>query len=469
MLTLVAICPHIEAATGFDAQATQALVKRLEELRQQHHIPVLAVSLTTPRGRQTHVLGADPAIPLRWGSITKTVTALTVLALAQAGEVALDAPLTRYVAGHSWQNPWRDTHPVKVFHLLELRAGFTDLSGLEFDHNTPITLAAALALNPTHRTTRWPPGLQHGYSNLTPGLTQLLIERVTDLSYAQAVAKYVFTPLQMHAAGFSPRAELPGGFREDGKTPIPYWHMTFPAYGALNATLDDMNRLVDAVLATDLQAVLPAQTRQRLLVPYGKEETKQFTFDYAAGFYPRVRRGFVWHGHGGDADGYRSRLAVLIDLARAYVVNINVDKPSALRQVERLLEQHLTADLLPNVPPAAEIPGAQLQTLVGTYYPSSARFDYDGWRNGKQQSATIQRHDQGLVFTRNARSTSLFAVSPTQFRRERDPRATIAFVRAGPHLYLQGELGHYVRTDNCPDFLRAVPLCKNRGAASPPH
>ena len=47
----------------------------------------------------------------------------------------------------------------------------------------------------------------------------------------------------MQHAGFSPEPDLPGGFRADGVTEIPYWHMTYPAYGALNAPLTDMIEL----------------------------------------------------------------------------------------------------------------------------------------------------------------------------------------------------------------------------------
>ena len=105
-------------------------------------------------------------------------------------------------------------------------------------------LRQALALDPDHRVSRWPPGSQHVYSNMTAGLTQLLIETIAGMPYAAAAEHYALRRLGMENAGFSPLPDLPGGYQADGTSKIPYWHMTYPAYGALNASLADMNQLL---------------------------------------------------------------------------------------------------------------------------------------------------------------------------------------------------------------------------------
>lgn len=464
LTTVTTMVPYLSAAEP-DRTGTAAPLANLRHdlivLQARHHIPVLAVSIAENADKvQTITLGATPATPLRWGSITKTFTALTVLGLSEAGLVDLQAPLSRYVDPVNWQNPWRETDPVKVIHLLELRAGFTDLSGQEFNYNEPISLSAALALNPSHRITRWPPGLQHGYSNMTPGLTQILIEQVSGLSYARAAEKYAFLPLSMQDAGFQPRADLPGGFRADGETPIPYWHMTFAAYGALNAPLQDMNRLLMAMLG---DGGLSDLSRQHMLRPHGREVGADFTFDYAAGFYPRVRRGHIWHGHGGDADGYRARISVLHGQPRGYVVNINTDNPDALRQIERLLETYLTAGLATPTPPAvAAMEATGLAGLAGTYYPASTRFGYAAWQAGELQSISIIAHSDHLEFSNGKRITRLYVAGKNKFRRSKDPEATVFFATTDSHTLMQGELGNFARTDHCPDFIKALPQCNDQ-------
>jgi CubicO group peptidase (beta-lactamase class C family) len=439
-------------------EALDTLRADLTALRARHHIPLLAVSIARDGAPiENIVLGGRDTTPLRWGSITKTFTALTILKLHEAGLIDLNAPLSDYIKDTLWQNPWRATHPVRAIHLLELRAGFTDLSGQEFSFNEPVTLKQALQLNPNHRITRWPPGLQHGYSNMTPGLSQVLIEAVSHLPYAAAVEKHTFTTLQMHDSGFEPRLDLPGGFKADGKTPIDYWHMTFAAYGALNAPLADLNQLLATLL--DKGALSPG-LRAYMFSPHGRSVARDYEIDSAAGFYPRTRRGRVWQSHGGDADGYRSRIAVLRNHPRGYVANINTDNPRALREIERLLESSLTTNL-----PAAETtprsPASDLElfSLTGNYYPASTRFGIERWQQGELASGHITVQDGDLMFTREDRQTRLIPLGDNQFRRPTDPVATVVFAKHNSHIFLQGELGNFVQTDHCPDFIDDIPVC----------
>ncbi len=438
---------------------TLGLHKDLAALRAEHNIPVLGYSLfDANQPARITLLGADKNISMRWGSNTKTLTAITLLQLAKAGLVDLDAPLSNYVDAKHWNNPWRNTNPVRVIHLLELTAGFTDLSSTEFNYNKPITLANALALAPTHRTSRWPPGLQHSYSNLTPGLSQLLIETLAGLSYSAAVAKYVLQPLEMKQTNFSVAADLPGGFKADGLTPIPYWHMTFPAYGAMNAPIADVTRLAQSLLRRS--QILGETTLDHLLVARSSAGAQVgFTFEYASGLYPRVRSGLVWQGHGGDADGYRSRVALLPQHKRGYVVVINTDNPEALRRIEQRLEEHIS-NQIPKLKEPARFPikPSALKRFTGHYYPASTRFDLSSWAQGRATGAEI-RFDEAstsLVFTRGKKRTQLLPVTENTFRRPGDPVATLVFIKQGEHQYLQGELGNFFNTDSCPEYASAT-------------
>ncbi len=445
------------------------LFTQLADLRTTHNVPVMAVSLITPRAAhsgkltvRTKVWGAQPDIHLRWGSITKTITALTVLALAEDEKIDLHAPLARYVDPGHWHNPWRATHPIRVNHLLELTAGLPDLSSREFNFNSPVSLTQALAINPRHRTTRWPPGLQHVYSNMTPGLSQLLIETVAQQSFARAAEKWTFAPLGMRSAGFSPQAPLPGGFKADGKTPIPYWHMTFPAYGALNASIDDLVLLTTHLISIGRKhGSSPLfQARSSLAGQNGLAHT------YAAGLYPRVRNGLVWHGHGGDADGYRSRMAFIPEAQLGYVVNINVDNPRLLARIEALLETHLSQNVPADKPPPTPSPGtSSAGKFHGTYYPSGARFGLDRWQAGTLTRLHVTSMPGGtLRWQRGKQGGTLLPVTSRLYRRPADPRATVIFIEEGGRIYLQGELGNYARIP-CPAYMQTIPGC--REPASP--
>ena len=467
-----------------------ALRQKLQDIQLQHNIPVLAVSLIG--GQSTHnlspcetqsisheyiLLGGSANQQLRWGSITKTVTALTTLALVRDGHFNLQSKLADLIDKKQWHNPWHKRHPIKVIHLLEMTAGFTDLSGLEFNYLDPISLDAALKLNPKGRQVHWPPGLQHIYSNLTPGLTQLLIETVTQKEYGQVVAEKVFGPLGMQQANFSATADLPGGWKADGKTPIPYWHMIFPAFGAMNASIEDLTKLTKLLIHNNQQS---HQTKTQNHSASACAEnlsyrkflnTDNFTnssdlaarhglkHGYGLGIYQRVRQGFIWQTHGGDADGYRSRMAILDDHSRGYVVNINVDNPRVLRRIEGLLETYLTTglptkpgkqktaqDKFPNQALCAD---PHLSAYTGHYYPSGVRFGLQQWQQG---SGTILRIEQSdhcvLQVKRGPRSTPLITLGEGLFRRDTDPHATIAFIKHRDNIYFQGELGNFMK---CPE------------------
>jgi|GEM_PF-911409 len=474
--------------------AFKRLLGELHAVQREANIPVLAVALIDPLGeRVMSVNGAPEDVPLRWGSITKTITARTVMRLAASDTVDLDAPLYDYVDKQFWHNPFARTHPVRVIHLLELTAGFTDLSAREFDFNEPISLTQALALDPAHRTTRWPPGLQHSYSNLTPGLTQLLIETVSQEGFEAVVRQEVFDPLQMNLATFKPLDTLPGGYRADGVTEIPYWYMTYPAYGALNANLDSLTNFV---------ATLMQEAKQR--PPTGRSSLSAragFEFDYAQGIYPRVRRGQVWYGHGGDADGYRSRYAFFLPSystpgtrGTGYIININVDNPAVLRRLESMLEAYLVPGVVKERPNGGDEEAAgkriakgalghdHLANYAGVYYPAAVRFGVKRWLGGHAKRLHITYTPATPYATRtqnsiegDARQTPpqarqggalsyyfdggtakpLVEVKHGQFRRLDDPTSTIAFAAEDGVMYVQGELGNHFRLDKCPSYLAA--------------
>jgi CubicO group peptidase (beta-lactamase class C family) len=117
----------------------------------------------------------------RVGSVTKVVTALTVLRLAATGTVDLDAPPDRYLPAR------RLAHPPTVEQLLLHRGG------LPKD-----------ALSRDGIRQAWPPGERAEYSNLGYQLLGALIEAVTGEPYASVVGREIFARYGMADASFGP-------------------------------------------------------------------------------------------------------------------------------------------------------------------------------------------------------------------------------------------------------------------------
>ena len=407
---------------------------------------------------------ADADTPFRWGSITKSVTGLAALLMTRQSDLSLDLPIRPIIGEGAYQNPWSATDPVRLRHLLALSSGLPDLSRIEWNDNEPRSLWQALRRNESNRQLLWPSGLQHSYSNVPPGLTAAVVERVSGQTFEQVLRASLFEPLGMQTASLAPLPGLPGGFKEDGETEIPYWHMTFTAFGALNASTREMSRMLTALLNDGQlsgRQVLPADLVDVFFQPTGTlADQAGLEVGYGAGVYGWVRNGQLFHGHGGDADGYRSRYGLLREAGHGYLVVINTDDPRLLGRMRRMLEDALSEDL-PRQPLAAQASTQpeQLDALVGDYYPASIRFDRGDWRTGGRQSTRISRAGQTLILERNSRPITLFPAGGGRFFREGDPAITAVFVRdRSGSLHLQGELGNFVRISPgpCPDFL---PFC----------
>ena len=480
-LILQLVCLNAFAVAPADSTQRPGVHQQLSEIRTQHNIPVLAYAILQPTDAHRtvrtdiHLLGGDRSTLMRWGSITKTITALTLIAVCEAQQIDLRTPVRDVLPSPIWTNEWATTHPIQLIHLLELTAGLPELSGHAFNFNEPLSLAQALAVNPGHRTTRWPPGRYHSYSNLTPGITQAVIEHLSKLPYADAVAKFVFKPVGMTHAHFAPAPQLPGGFKADGRTEIPYWNMTYPAFGALNAPVSDMARLAKAIWGRE--PGLSELQRTRLLQHASTPAQEVgFNFEYAAGFYPRIRSGHVWWGHGGDADGYRSRLSLLNEHDMGYIVVINTDNPQALREAERVLESYLvqqaqvnpSQSTQPQSHPTARDTHASLAHLVGTYKQATSRFGKpnkvaelllapDTLAESELAEADTQfSYDDSteptfyLLFRQGSRTTTLYPTAAGLFRRATDPVATVAMVSSEGKIRMQGVLGNYEKVSTTP-------------------
>jgi CubicO group peptidase (beta-lactamase class C family) len=156
--------------------------------------------------------GADRTAPWQrdtitnvW-SVTKTMTALCALILADRGELGLDAPVSRY-----WPEFARaGKENVLVRHLLAHTAGLPDWDGPIGElYDWPSATARLAGQAP-----QWEPGTAAGYHSLTQGfLVGEVIRRITGRSVGDFFAAEVAGPLgaDFHiglAAGDDPRVAL---------------------------------------------------------------------------------------------------------------------------------------------------------------------------------------------------------------------------------------------------------------------
>jgi CubicO group peptidase (beta-lactamase class C family) len=446
----------------------EQLISELEILRAEHAVPGFALTVVSGRrGLQTGTGGvadldsgrtvtADTLF--RIGSITKTFNALAVLRLVEQGRLDLDTPLRKIVPAAPLENPWADTHPVRVAQLLEHSSGLLDITREEFDHNTPFsTLEAAFAWRPRARVVQWPPGLHPVYSNANAGLAGLVIERVSGQDYQRFITEQLLRPLGMRSAGLSDdettRRRLATGYDTDGKTPIPYWHMIFPPLGAINATPREMGALLKLFLRRGVvghERLLEEASIARMEQPATTLGARHgLTYGYGLGLDQSLRKGFRWYGHGGDGDGYLSHFGYNREADAGYFLTINAFKHDALHAMRAHVQDHLTHALSAPQPSPSAINPDELRQLTGTYVAVTRRFQWQTPLLNEDRLQVVL--EDGALYTRSSNGRRLLIPAGAhRFRREGQPLATIAIAAQGGYLYLQAEFGNYRRVGEMP-------------------
>lgn len=441
--------------------ALSRLKSDLYRLKDEYDIPAMAIIIVdADKILMADVSGladresAKPAnaeTVFRIGSVTKMFTSLAILMLQEDGLLELDMDIQDITPSIPVKNKWRATHPIKIAYLLEHTAGLQGLSKAEFDHNVPLTLEQALKWKVDNRFTHWPPGLHHSYTNVGTGLAEYVIEKVSKQSYASFIDRRIFKPLGMSSANLDNGPEtlsyLATGYDTDGHSVIPYWHMLYRAFGAINLRPGDMAPFLQFLINKGLhgnQRLLRESSIKRMETPSTSLAAKSgLKFGYGLGNYTSLRHGLLFHGHGGDADGYLSRLAYNRDTNLAYFVVINTFKNNALLKVRQRIEDFITQGRQVAEPPLYYISEEKLKHYTGVYRSVTQRFP--GFKN--EINVLIVSLKDGNVLLKSGNSEiPLLPVNDIHFRQPGESKATATFVTAPDgRIFLQNAAGNYLR------------------------
>ncbi|MEU6459339.1 serine hydrolase domain-containing protein [Streptomyces sp. NPDC047065] len=287
--------------------------------------------------------GERPALVnarFRAGSVTKVVTAATVLRLAAEGRVDLDAPVQRYLPGLFTP----EFRPIGVRQLLNHTSGIQAGDGLgddfaeayahRFDTLTPQRVAqSAIAKGP-----EFDPGTRQHYLNINYTVLGLLIEKVTGRTYAAEATRLVLRPAGMrdtYFPGTDPRIRGPHnrGYQKvegpDGTTKlvdVTEWNQADRwAAGDMISTTADLERLLTELFS---ERIVPQpQLEEMFTTPAGLPEATR-----SAGLeYKKVGDQILW-GKSGSRYGYSALIGGTRDLSRTLVHSVNsTDAKSAER------------------------------------------------------------------------------------------------------------------------------------------
>jgi len=289
----------------------------------------------------------------RIASISKTFTWIAALKEVEAGRMAMDAPINRYLPAADAvpdAAPWRQ---VELRDLMTHTPGFEDRT---FDHlfvDTPAKirpLEAQLRLARPRRV--FAPGTTPAYSNYGAALAGEAVATLEGAPYQSVVEREIIAPLGMaHTTFREPypaRTDLPApmpaqlaadrsvGYRWSGTgfQPQLYEFVTQDApAGAGSSTAGDMARYMLAILAggqLDGARIYGPQTAAALRTPLPTQARGAPSIDH--GFFEYdLPGGYVGRGHDGDTIWFHSTMMTIPELNLGIFVTTNTDTGAALR------------------------------------------------------------------------------------------------------------------------------------------
>ena len=330
LLVLVVLLVNLNSPVGqaqqpLDSAAIDAyIVNHMAE----HRIPGLALCIVhndeIVYAQGYGVAGPDgtpvtPQTPFIIGSSSKSLTALAIMQLVEAGEIELDAPVQTYLPWFTMKDPERAAQ-ITVRHLLAQTSG---LAGPVSDKDVvnPDTSEDALETHirelAEYRLAR-PVGEGFKYNNVNYDILGLIVQTVSGQSFEDYVEEQIYSPLAMtHSYASKAKAETDGlaaGHTYFFGSPrvlagVPYSRRKVPS-GFLISSAEDLGHFLIAQLnggRYGAAQILSPEYVATMQQPAIEKSTEGVS--YAFGWDTRLVGGepSVWHE--GNTSNYHSNLA----------------------------------------------------------------------------------------------------------------------------------------------------------------
>ncbi len=317
----------------------------------------------------------------RIASMTKSLTALAILQLRDAGKLRLDDPAQQYVPSlKEVKYLTKDSPPITIRHLLTHSAGFPEDNpwGDRQLDETDKMLQQMVAQGVSFSNA---PGVAYEYSNLGFALLGSIITQVSGKPYQQYIKDNILTPLNMQDTYWEyanvPAKQLAHGYRpaKAGWQEETLLHDgSFGAMGGMISSLEDFSRYMALHLSAwpprdeEEPAVIrrsslrEMQQPQRIsyfnpeyTYPDGQTCAVVGAYGYGLGWVQdcedRVRV-----GHSGGLPGFGSNWLILPEYGIGLVCFANLTyAPTSTVNIQVMDTLFALADLLPRVLPVSAI------------------------------------------------------------------------------------------------------------------
>jgi len=282
----------------------------------------------------------------RIASISKMFVALAILKLQEKGQIKLEDRIKDLIPEVEFENPWEETSPIRIVHLLEHTTGWDESHLVETVHNQtpPIALKSALEFHPHSRKSRWQPGSRMAYCNSGYAVAAYIIEKVTGLPYEEYVYKSILKPLNMYQTTFfndSIYQKWGAKTYNWAMESVDYKNELYRPAAALNSSPKDMAQVLKMLLNRGIIDSINLYRKESIdrMEVFKSTPGAQAGLElgYGLGNFTSIYKGLTYHGHDGAMDGGLSQLAYLPDHGIGHIILLNANNAQAMRQIMDLI------------------------------------------------------------------------------------------------------------------------------------
>lgn len=360
-------------------------------------------------------------------SISKSVNAMGVMKLVQAGKLNLDADINTYLK--SWKFPYDSVSKNKIITIRQLLShtagtsvhGFGGYTLTEAVPTITQILNGEKPANSAAVRSILEPGEKVQYSGGGTTITQQIVMDQTGQAYDAYMKAQVLTPLGMRTSYYSMKAPANAtglqatGYRENGK-PIEGGYHLYPEQAAASLWTNPTEL---SAFITEIQRAYAGKSDKILNKATVTTMLSPVKDGVGLGFFIKTVAQDRYFSHGGANEGFRSIYIASEDGSRGAVVMVNSDNGAIMNEiVHSVATVYGWKDFYkPVFKKTIKVPNEILDSYVGVY------------QLGPDFDLTVKRvGDQLMVEPTNQQILVLHAEEQARFF-VKEVEATIEFVK----------------------------------------
>ncbi len=333
---------------GLAREQIARIERAIVQAREQGKVPGMSVAVATGgelvwsggfgMADLEHSVPATAETVYRLASVSKPITAVAALQLAESGKLDLDAPVRTYVPSFP-EKPW----PITARQLLCHQGGIRHYRPQWFEVNH--TFHYENMVEPLRLFQDDPlvaePGTKYFYTTFGYVLLGAVVEKVSGQGFVAYLQEHVFRPAGMrHTQADSVHRIIPHrarGYRLSASGEVENCDLVDTSYkiagGGLSSTVSDM---VAFALAVRAGRLLRPETVKMMWTPQ-KLRNGEAT-EYGLGWFVREVKGRRQVSHGGNQNGATASLTMLPEEGIVVAALANLERVDLRGLTERILE-----------------------------------------------------------------------------------------------------------------------------------